>query len=48
MSHDRILKLTQLLMDSDNQLVMNLGESYLITQKGNERSGNQKLDLVVL
>jgi Xaa-Pro dipeptidase len=37
-----------ILMDSDNQLAMNLGETYLVTKKGNERLGNQKLDLVIL
>ena len=37
-----------ILMDSDNQLAMNLGETYLITNNGNERLGQQKLDLVVL
>ena len=37
-----------ILMDSDNQLAMNLGETYLLTEKGNERLGKQKLDLVVL
>ena len=26
------------LMDSDNQLAMNLGETYLVTNSGNERS----------
>ena len=37
-----------ILMDSDNELAMNLGETYLVTNDGNERLGNQKLDLVVL
>ena len=37
-----------ILMDSDSQLAMNLGETYLVTDKGNERLGKQKLDLVVL
>ena len=37
-----------ILMDSENQLAMNLGETYLITENGNERLGKQKLDLVVL
>ena len=36
-----------ILMDSENQLAMNLGETYLITEKGNERLGKKKLDLVV-
>ena len=35
-------------MDSEAQLAMNLGETYLVTETGNERSGKQKLDLVVL
>ena len=35
-------------MDSENQLAMNLGETYLVTEKGNERLGKQKLDLVIL
>ena len=37
-----------ILMDSDNQLAMNLGETYLVTKNGNERLGKQKLDLIVL
>jgi len=37
-----------ILMDSKAQLAMNLGETYLVTETGNERLGNQKLDLVVL
>ena len=37
-----------ILMDSKNQLAMNLGETYLVTEKGNERLGKQKLDLVIL
>ena len=37
-----------ILMDSENQLAMNLGETYLVTDKDNERLGKQKLDLVVL
>ncbi len=37
-----------ILMDSENQLAMNLGETYLVTEYGNERLGKQKLDLVVL
>ena len=36
------------LMDSEAQLAMNLGETYLVTETGNERLGKQKLDLVVL
>tara|TARA_Y100000590_G_scaffold469501_1_gene657409 strand:- start:858 stop:2009 length:1152 start_codon:yes stop_codon:yes gene_type:complete len=37
-----------ILMDSDNQLAMNLGETYVVTNNGNERLGKQKLDLVIL
>ncbi len=37
-----------ILMDSDNQLAMNLGETYLVTKNGNERLGKKKLDLVIL
>ncbi len=37
-----------ILMDSENQLAMNLGETYLVTDNGNERLGKQKLDLVIL
>ena len=36
-----------ILMDSENQLAMNLGETYLVTEQGNERLGNKKLDLVI-
>ena len=37
-----------ILMDSNNQLAMHLEEIYLVTERGNERLGKQKLDLVVL
>jgi len=36
-----------ILMDSDNQLAMNLGETYLLTENGNERLGKKKIDLVI-
>ena len=36
-----------ILMDSENELAMNLGETYLVTENGNERLGKKKLDLVV-
>ena len=36
-----------ILMDSENELAMNLGETYLITPSGNERLGRKKLDLVI-
>ena len=37
-----------ILIDSENQLAMNLGETYIVTENGNERIGKQKLDLVIL
>ena len=37
-----------ILMDSENKVAMNLGETYLVNKKGNERLGKQKLDLVVI
>ena len=37
-----------ILMDSDFNLAMNLGETYLVNEDGNERLGKQKLDLVSL
>ena len=36
-----------ILMDSENELAMNLGETYLVNDSGNERLGNQSLDLMV-
>ena len=36
-----------ILMDSNNQLAMNLGETYLVTSDGNERLGKKKIDLVI-
>ena len=36
-----------ILMDSTNELAMNLGETYLVTESGNERLGKKKLDLVI-
>ena len=36
-----------ILMDSGSKLAMNLGETYLITENGNERLGKQKLNLVI-
>jgi Xaa-Pro dipeptidase len=35
-------------MDSDSKLGMNLGETYFVTENGNEKLGNQKLDLIIL
>jgi len=37
-----------ILMDSEVQLAMNLGETYLVAETGNERLGKQKLDLVII
>jgi len=37
-----------ILMDSSNQLAMNLGETYIVTKNGNERLGKKKIDLVIL
>ena len=37
-----------ILMDSDNELAMNLEQTYLVTENDNKRLGKQKLDLVVL
>ena len=37
-----------ILMDSDSGSALSLGETYLVTENGNERLGKQKLDLVVL
>ena len=36
-----------ILMDSESELAMNLGETYLLTENGNERLGKKKLDLVI-
>ena len=36
-----------ILMDSENKLAMNLGETYLLTENGNERLGKKNLDLVI-
>jgi len=36
-----------ILMDSENQLAMNLSETYLITDSGSQRMGKKKLDLVI-
>mgnify|MGYP005670035151 FL=1 len=37
-----------ILIDSDSNFAMNLGETYLVTENGNGRLGKQKLDLVIL
>ena len=43
-----VIFMHKILMDSDNQLAMNLGETYLVNDKGSERLGKKKLDLVIL
>ena len=35
-------------MDSDNQLAMNLDETYLVTESANEGLSKHKLDFVIL
>lgn len=35
-------------IDFTSNLAMNLGETYLVTENGNERLGKQKMDLVIL
>ena len=37
-----------ILTDSDNELAMSLGETYLVTENGNDRLRKQKLNFVVL
>ena len=48
LSSGMVFFMHMILMDSENQLAMNLGETYLVTEKGNERLGKKKLDLVIL
>ena len=36
-----------ILMYSENQLAMNLSETSLVTNSGNQRMGKKKLDLVI-
>tara|TARA_B100000787_G_scaffold131934_1_gene100810 strand:+ start:393 stop:1544 length:1152 start_codon:yes stop_codon:yes gene_type:complete len=43
-----VIFMHMILMDSEKELAMNLGETYLVTENGNERLGKQKLDLIVL
>ena len=43
-----VFSMHMILMDSDSNLAMNLGETYLVTENGNKRLGRQKLDLIVL
>jgi Xaa-Pro dipeptidase len=47
-SPGNIFFMHMILMDSDNKLAMNLGETYLVTKNGNQRLGKQKIDLVFL
>ena len=47
LSEGMVFFMHMILMDSENQLAMNLGETYLLTNSGNERLGKKKLDLVV-
>ena len=37
----------QMRMFTENELAMNLGETYLVTNSGNERLGKKKIDLVI-
>ncbi len=37
-----------ILMDSEKNLAMNLGETYIVTKDGNERLGKKKLDLIII
>ena len=45
---DNVFFMHMMLMDSANELTVNLGETHLVTETGNERLGKKKLDLVVL
>ena len=47
LSSGMVFFMHMILMDSDNQLAMNLGETYLVTNDGNERLGKKKIDLVI-
>ena len=47
LSKGMVFFMHMILMDSENQLAMNLGETYLVTDSGNERLGKKKLDLVI-
>jgi len=46
--HGMVFFMHMILMNSELKLAMNLDETYLVTENGNERLGKQKLDLVVL
>tara|TARA_B110000116_G_C16503254_1_gene432236 strand:- start:467 stop:640 length:174 start_codon:yes stop_codon:yes gene_type:complete len=45
---DNIFFMQMISMDSNYELTMNLGETYLVTENGNERLDKEKLDLIVL
>ena len=47
LSSGMVFFMHMILMDSDNQLAMNLGETYLVTDDSNERLGKKKIDLVI-
>ena len=47
LSSGMVFFMHMILMDSENQLAMNLGETYLLTNSGNQRLGEKKLDLVI-
>ena len=47
LSSGMVFFMHMILMDSESELAMNLGETYLITDNGNERLGKKKLDLVI-
>ena len=47
LSSGMVFFMHMILMDSENQLAMNLGETYLLTNSGNQRLGKKKLDLVI-
>ena len=47
LSSGMVFFMHMILMDSESQLAMNLGETYLLNDTGNQRLGKKKLDLVV-
>ena len=47
LSSGMVFFMHMILMHSDNQIAMNLGETYLVTSDGNERLGKKKIDLVI-
>ncbi len=47
LSSGMVFFIHMILMDSESQLAMNLGETYLLTDSGNKRLGKKKLELVV-